>query len=120
MDSYTSVTTKPIYHGTRIVWYIADLLELLLLLRFFLKLFGANPNAIFTNFIYQVTYSFAYPFLSVFRSTPVQNGVFEWNSLLGMLVYYLLALVIIRLFLMGKTVSTSEAAMELRREEVEV
>lgn len=113
MDSYTTVTTRPVYHGVRIIWYIIDVLEVLLVFRFFLKLFGANPAAGFTNFIYQTTYSFAYPFLGVFPSTPVASGrgIFEWNSLLAMLVYYLIALVIIRLFLAEKTVTTTSEAV---------
>jgi YggT family protein len=113
MDTYT-VTTRPVYSGIRIIWYIVDVLEVLLVFRFFLKLFGANPAAGFTNFIYQTTYSFAYPFLGVFSSTPVTNGrgIFEWNSLLAMLVYYLIALVIIRLFLLDRTVTTSDAVVK--------
>ena len=34
-----------------------------------------------------------------------------------MLVYWMIALGIVRLFLMGKTVSTPEAAVELKRQE---
>jgi YggT family protein len=108
METYTTVTTRPaVHYGIRIVWYVLDVLEILLLLRFALKLFAANPFAIFANFIYQITNSFAYPFLAVFRSTPLQNGgVIEWNALLAMLVFYLIAMVIIRLFLMDRVVST--------------
>jgi len=109
MATYTTITTKPAaFEGARIVWYIADVLEILLMFRFLLKLLGANPTATFTNLIYQITYAFASPFLSVFPSTPVAGGVFEWNALLAMLVYYLLALIIVRLFFMSTTVSRSE------------
>ena len=117
MDSFNSPTTKPIYHGTQIVWYIVGILEALLAFRFFLKLLGANPCAGFTDFIYSVTHVFAAPFLNVFRITAVEGSVFEWTSLLAMLVYYLIALGIIRLFLMGKTVSTPEAAVKLEQQD---
>jgi len=117
MDSFNSPTTKPIYHGTQIVWYIVGILEALLAFRFFLKLLGANPSAGFTDFIYSVTHVFAAPFLNVFRITAVEGSVFEWTSLLAMLVYYLIALGIIRLFLMGKTVSTPEAAVKLEQQD---
>jgi hypothetical protein len=113
MDSYNSPSTKPLYRGTQIVWYILGLLEALLAFRFLLKLFGANPLAGFTSFIYGVTYPFAAPFLSVFRISSVEGSVFEWTTLLAMLVYWLIALAIIQLFLMGKTVSTPEAAAKL-------
>ena len=117
MDSYVSPTTKPLYHGTRIVWYIVGVLETLLAFRFLLKLFGANPNAGFTDFIYDVTSVFAAPFLNVFRVTRVEGALFEWTTLLAMLVYYIIAVGIIRLFLMGKSVSTPEAAAKLEQQE---
>lgn len=117
MDSYTSPTTKPLYHGTQIVWYIVGVLEVLLTFRFFLKLLGANPGAGFTNFIYKTTYVFAAPFLNVFRVTAVEGSVFEWTTLLAMLVYWLVAIGIIRMFLMSKTVSTPEAAIKLEEQD---
>jgi hypothetical protein len=55
--------------------------------------------------------------LSVFSITQVQGNVFEWTTLLAMLVYWLVALAVIKLFLMGKTVSTPEAAEKLNKEE---
>jgi hypothetical protein len=118
MDSYTSPTTKPLYRGTQIVWYILGLIEILLAFRFVLKLLGANPEAGFTSFIYGITYVFAAPFLSVFNRSVVAGSVFEWTTLLAMLVYWVIALGIIKLLVMGKTVSTPEAAVKLEQEEV--
>lgn len=113
MDSYNSPTTKPLYRGTQIVWYILGLIEILLLLRFVLKLLGANSGAGFTSFIYGVTYIFTAPFLSVFRVTSVEGSIFEWTTILAMLVYWLIAMGVIKLLFMGKTVSTPEAAAKL-------
>ena len=118
MDSFNSPTTKPIYHGTQIVWYILGILEALLMFRFVLKLLGANPNAGFSNFIYDITYIFAAPFLNVFRITRVEGSIFEWTTLLAMLVYYLLAYGIIKLFPKGKTVSTPQAAVKLEEQDL--
>lgn len=115
--AYTSPTTKPLYRGTQIVWYILGLLETLLLFRFVLKLLAANSGAGFTKLIYGSTNIFVAPFNNVFRMTRVEGSVFEWTTLLAMLVYWLIALGIIRLFLMGKTVSTPEAAVKLDRQE---
>ncbi len=112
-SSYNSPSTKPLYRGTQIVWYIVGILEALLAFRFVLKLLGANASAGFSSFIYGVTYPFAAPFLNVFKISRVEGSVFEWTTLLAMLVYWLLAMAIIRLFLMGKTVSTPEAAVKL-------
>ena len=116
-SSFNSPTTKPLYKGTQILWYILGLIEILLLFRFVLKLLGANAGASFTNFIYEVTYIFTTPFTSVFRVSHTTNSIFEWTTLLTMLVYWIIAVGIIKLFLMGKTVSTPEAAVKLENQE---
>lgn len=113
MDSYNSPTTKPLFKGTQIVWYILSLLEVLLAFRVILKLTGANAAAGFTSFLYGLTWPFTAPFLTVFPRTSVQGSIFEWTTLLAMLVYWMIALAIVQLFFMSKTVSTAEAAAEL-------
>jgi|SRR3989344_5388768 len=117
MDSSNSPTTKPLYRGTQVVWYILGILEVLLAFRFVLKLLAANPNAGFTSFIYDVSNVFASPFLNVFKISRVEGSVFEWTSLLAMLVYWLIAWGIVKMFLMGKTVSTGEAAVKLDQQD---
>ncbi len=116
MDSYSSPTTKPLYRGTQIVWYILGLLEAILAFRFVLKLFAANPTAGFSNFIYTISYPFATPFLNVFKISRLDRNVFEWTTLLAMLVYLLAAWGIVKMFTMSKTVSTPEAAVKLDQE----
>ena len=116
-SSYNSSTTKPLYRGTQIVWYILGLIEALLAIRFVLKLLGANPTAGFTNFIYVLTNVFVYPFITVFHVTQAGGSIFEWTTLLAMLIYLFIAWAIIKLFLIGKTVSTPEAAEKLNKQE---
>ena len=98
MDSFNSPSTKPLYKGTQIVWYILGLIEVLLAFRFVLKLLGANPEAGFSSFIYGITYVFASPFLNVFRISQAGGSLFEWTTLLAMLVYWIVAMGIIQLF----------------------
>ncbi|MFA5714284.1 MAG: YggT family protein [Candidatus Paceibacterota bacterium] len=117
MNSYNSSSTKPLYRGTQVVWYLLSFVEVILVLRFALKLFGANPGAGFVSFIYAITTILVAPFLSVFRITQVMGSVFEWTTLLAMLIYWLVALAIIKLLLISKTVSTPEAADKLNKEE---
>ncbi|MEO6078004.1 MAG: YggT family protein [Candidatus Andersenbacteria bacterium] len=117
MNASESKRTQPLYRGTQIVWYIVGLLEALLAFRFVLKLLGANPLAGFTSFIYGITTPFAAPFLSVFRITHIIGSVIEWTTLLAMLVYWFAAWGITRLLVMGKTVSTPEAAQKLEEQE---
>lgn len=117
MDSSNSRSTKPLYRGTQIVWYLLGILEILLAFRFILKLLGANAQAGFSSFIYGVTYIFTAPFLSVFGVSKVAGSIFEWTTLLAMFVYGVVAFGIIKLFLMSKTVSTPEAAEKLNAQE---
>lgn len=117
MDSFTSPTTKPLYRGTQIVWFVLGFIEILLAFRSALKLLGANASAGFTSFIYGITYIFAEPFLNVFRLTQVSGNIFEWTTILAMFVYWVVAFGIIKLFLMGRTVSTPEAAVKLDNQE---
>ncbi len=117
MDSSNSPSTKPLYRGTQIVWYILGLVEILLAFRFVLKLLAANPYAGFTSFIYSVTYIFSAPFLTVFHMTQVAGSIFEWTTLLAMFVYLIVAYGIIKLLLISKTVSTPEAAAKLKNQE---
>lgn len=117
--SYTSPTTKPLFRGIQIVQYVLMIVEVLLAFRFILKFMAANPVSSFTSFIYGITQSLVQPFIAVFQITPVEGGIVEWTTLLAMLVYWIIAEIIIRLFFMSKTVSTSEAAEELNKNEDE-
>ncbi|MFA5935327.1 MAG: hypothetical protein WC787_00510 [Patescibacteria group bacterium] len=108
---------KPLYRTTQIVWYIVGLLEILLALRFFLKLFAANSAAGFSKFIYGATEIFAGPFLIVFQGSRVNSSVFEWSTLLAMAVYFLIGLLIVKALVMSKPVSTKEADQKLPGQE---
>lgn len=118
MDSSNSPSTKPIYRGTQIVWYMLSIIEVLLVFRIVLKILDANSAAWFTSFIYTITNPLASPFLRVFSITQIQGSIIEWTTLLAMFVYWVIAIGIINLFLMGKTVSTPEAAEKLDEQEM--
>jgi uncharacterized protein YggT (Ycf19 family) len=113
MNSYNSPTTKPLFRGTQVIWYLCAILEVILAFRFFLRFADANPFAGFTNFVYTISWPFVEPFNAVFRISIVEGKVFEWTTLLAILVYYLIALGITSLLSMSKTVSTPEAAAKL-------
>ncbi|MFA6354555.1 MAG: YggT family protein [Candidatus Paceibacterota bacterium] len=117
MNSYNSPTTKPLFRGIQVAWYLLSIAEILFVFRFALKLAGANPEAGFTSFIYALTWPFIAPFIAVFPAATVQGNIFEWTTLLAMLVYWMIALAIVRLFLMSKTVSTSEAAVKMNNQD---
>lgn len=114
----TQKGVRPLYRGTQIVWYIFSVIEALLLFRFLLKLIGANPSAGFTDIIYSLSYPFVAPFLYVVPSAQVSGSTLEWTTLIAMLVYWVLAWGIVRLFVMGKPVTRAEAEVKLRQQDV--
>ncbi len=114
-----TTSSRPLYRGTQVVWYILEVLEFLLLIRFVLKFLGANAGATFTQIIYGVTYPFVEPFLYVFKTARVAGSTIEWTTLLAMLIYYVIALGIIKIILMSKPVSSAEAEVKLDRQDPE-
>jgi hypothetical protein len=115
MDSHISPTTKPIYRGTQIVWYILGIIEALLAIRIILDVMDANQGAGFTSFINQTTSIFISPFSGVFYG-PSSDGSFGWAILLAMLVYWFVAWAVVKLLIMSKSLSTPEAAEKLKEE----
>ena len=87
----------------RVIWFILGIVLALLGLRFLLRLFGANPAAAFTEFIYSLTAPLVDPFANVIASTGVAPGVLEWSTLLAMAVYWLVAYGIIKLATMAQS-----------------
>jgi len=118
MNVYSNTEgVKPLYRGTQIVWYIFSIVEVILIFRFILKLIAANPGAGFTQFVYNISYPLAAPFLYVVRSPQVSGSVIEWSTLLALLVYWIVAWGIIRLFVMAKPVSRMEAHEKLEEQD---
>lgn len=103
----------PLFRATQVINYVLYVLEALLVFRFFLKLLGANPGAGFTNLIYNVTAWPLAPFKFVFGTNSIQGSIFEWSTLLAMLVYWVIAMGLIKLLLVGRPVSSNEARQEL-------
>lgn len=88
----------------------------MLFLRLFLKIFGANPNALFTDTVFTLTSPLIAPFRAVFGTTALNNNIFEWTTLLAATIYFMLALAVTRLLAISKTVSSVEAAHGLSSE----
>lgn len=82
----------------RIIWFIADVILILLAFRFILALLGANPSNGFANFIYDTSHPLVAPFFSLFNYDQ-QIGVakFEIYTLVAMLVYLVIAWLLTRL-----------------------
>lgn len=94
-----------IYRITRSIWFLFGIVESFLFLRFLLRLFGANPNAKFTMFIYGLTNPLMAPFNSVFKVFEAGGVTVDANIILALFVYYLISWGIIRLILMARPIN---------------
>ncbi|MCX6032590.1 MAG: YggT family protein [Chloroflexi bacterium] len=79
------------------IYLLFGILEGLLGIRFVLGLLGANPAADFAQFIYGITKPFIAPFVGLFGQPRFEGSVFEWNSLVAILVYVLIAWVLVKI-----------------------
>ncbi len=81
------------------VAYLAGLLIVILGIRFFLTLFGANPANFFAKFIYNTSHPFVAPFFSLFNYHSYNYAIahFEVYTLVAIIVYALIAWGIIKL-----------------------
>jgi hypothetical protein len=74
-------------------WLIIDLV--LLFLAFVLRLFGANPNAGFTEWVYRSVQRAMAPFRGIFEPIPLNDqSVLDTSLLFAMIVYGIVALFI--------------------------
>lgn len=80
------------------VYYLAGALEVLLFIRFILRLTGANPVNTFAAFIYGLSNIFIAPFATLFNDPIIeQTRAFDVNALVAIAVYALLAWLAARL-----------------------
>jgi YGGT family len=72
-------------------WF-AVVLEITLLIRFFLKLIEADAHNLFAGFLYALTDILLFPFAGILPwATPPHEVVrFEWSTLIAMIVYWLI------------------------------
>lgn len=87
----------------RVIWLIFGVIMGLLALRFLLRLLGANPNNGFADFIYTVTQPLVAPFFGLFNYTAnLAQGRFEFETLIAILVYALIAWLLAKIVTIGK------------------
>ncbi len=93
----------PVNYAARVVWTILWIVQTVLALRFILKLIGANAAAGFTDLIYRASQPLVAPFTNVISNAraDASGGVFEWTTLIAMVIYWLLAWAIVRLFFLS-------------------
>lgn len=78
---------------SRIIWFAAGVIEVILAFRFIFALLGANPGNAIANFVYTVSHPFVAPFFGLFRYNGYTYGFsrFEVYTLVAMLFYAVIA-----------------------------
>lgn len=93
--------------AAQIIYMIGSVIVALLTLRLILAMLGANASNAFANFIYSITLPLVAPFFGLFNYR-VQYGVgrFEFETLIAIIVYTLLAWFVVRMLSIGRGVDT--------------
>ncbi len=84
------------FQVNQIIWTIVGILEILLGLRFVLKLIAANAESGFAVFIYGITKPFVAPFEALVGTPTAGATVFEATTLIAMAVYALFTWMLVR------------------------
>ena len=85
------------FKATQIVWLLLGILEVMLALRFGLKLIGANSASPFAVFLYGFTGLFLLPFAGLTGAPSAGGMVLEFSTLIAMVVYALIGWAIERI-----------------------
>lgn len=74
-----------------LLWFLM-VLEVVLLIQFFLKLIGAAQDNLFAGFMTALTVIPLYPFNNIVPSTPLgtRGAAIDWSILIAMAVYFLI------------------------------
>ena len=89
------------------VWWIVVFLDVLIAIRFVLKLLGANP-APFVRFMYDLTWPLVVWFHGIFNTAQEGRSILEPESLVAMAIYALIGWGIVSLIrLMSRPRSTT-------------
>ncbi|HEY3230337.1 MAG TPA: hypothetical protein VGJ87_14040 [Roseiflexaceae bacterium] len=81
----------------QVIYFIFGAINVLLVIRFVLLLLGANEVSPFVNLIYGLSRAFVLPFRGIFGAPDLGGSVFEWATLVGIVVYSLVAYGLVRI-----------------------
>lgn len=94
---YEVARQQPIRRVSRIVWGVFYVILAFLLLRFGLKLIGANSATPFVDLIYTVSGLFILPFQYILPAARSGRSILEWTTLVAMFGYWFIAWILMRL-----------------------
>lgn len=78
------------FRAAAVVGFIVGVIDVLIAIRFFMKLLGASTQSSFVNFIYGVTSPLVAPFHGIFPNSGSSANIFESGSLVALVVYALI------------------------------
>ena len=78
------------FRATAAVAFVVGVIDVLIAVRFFLKLLGASAQSGFVNFIYGVSSPLVAPFHGIFPNSGSGANTFESGSLVALVVYALI------------------------------
>lgn len=76
---------------------VMTIIEFLLLVRFFLRFFGASPEAPFVTWIYETTAPLIAPFINIFPTSRLDRFVIDFTTLFALIVYILIGTLLLEL-----------------------
>lgn len=79
------------YRAVQVVWFLAGLIDVILAIRFLLKLLAASPSSGFVQFMYNISEPLTAPFRGIFGSAATGGSVLEPAPLVGIAIYSLIA-----------------------------
>lgn len=88
-----------LYWIVRSIYWFFGILELLLAVKFLLRLFGANTENQFAQLIQSLTAPFLAPFSTLFVSPTSEGGgsIFDLNIIIAMIIYGILSYLLVSL-----------------------
>lgn len=77
------------YRLERLVWFLTGIICTLIAIRFFLRVFAADPETPFVAAVYGITGPLTMPFYGIFPGGGLRGHVFEPACLVAFVVYLL-------------------------------
>jgi hypothetical protein len=112
--SRTSVTSARVgdYNDRAIqaIWWIVGFVDVILAIRFILKLLGGSTVSGFVTFMYDVTQPLVAPFHGIFNTTVQGRSILEPESLVAIAIYSLIGWGIVSLIRMMNRTGHAEGA----------
>jgi len=93
----------------QVVWWIVGFVDILLAIRFILKLLGGSTVSGFVTFMYNITQPLVAPFHGIFNTTVQGRSILEPESLVAIAIYSLIGWGIVSLIHMMTRTRRAEA-----------